>query len=425
MPTFLQRVAGGAGKLATGYGTFVSGLVGRDVRPFGLGGNALGASLQNFGGQPQQPSRLSFVNPPLTYPQSQAATPPPPINYGSDPYSSGLRSSQLQSRLPTPQVLGQQTSGGAPGGGVPGGGTPGGSSQGAQINTPQVDQGLNIPPPPQPDLQQIDPLFQPALEALTGALGSAQTGYEAQLADINAQKGAQTTQITSGAQEQQNQLITQRASQETGTENAIAQARRGASEIQQGLQARYGGTTGTGAFAGELLGRTAQQTIGQYNQNLINNLQAIDTSSAQVQKLADSALQDLESRVGASTQMAKSALEDRLTQIRLSQGELQGQKAKLTYSAIQNYQQAVMAINQMNVQFKQQLALEQQKVQDYLSLYRSQLQGSQPTFQANRPVSLDIKSPAAPPVQSYGGQLNDPNRFRTDINPLTGQPYLK
>jgi len=262
----------------------------------------------------------------------------------------------------------------------------------------------NVAGDPHPNL---DPMFQPLLDNLQQSIGDStnaeatqegalQSDYQSNQNTINNQLGDQMGQFGN----QQNQLSTQ-------TENAKAQARQGAAEIQQGLQARYGGTTGTGAFASELSGRQANQSIGQLNQNAINGYQAIDTARNHAQALHDSAIQDLNSKLTVAKNQAKDALAARITQIKGDQANLQGQKASLTQLAIQHYQDTVNQINQFNTSFQQNLALEHQKAQDYIAAYAGRLGGTTPQFGAMQVPDLKTL---------VGGQTNTPTDPANAVN---------
>src|SRR5258708_2646138 len=189
----------------------------------------------------------------------------------------------------------------------------GGTSSGSTTNNPTPGPGtqLNNNPPAPPS---VDPLFQPALDALNASIAPTQQGEQAQEGQINQAAGEQTNQVNTALQGQQQQLGQQQGVQDTSTQNAIAQARQAASEIQQGIQARYGGSTGTGAFASEISGRSAQNNIGQYNQQYMNNTQAISNAKMHAQQLHDAALDDIKTRTQSAIQTAQSALQDRLKQ---------------------------------------------------------------------------------------------------------------
>ena len=224
----------------------------------------------------------------------------------------------------------------------------------------------------------LDPMFQPAIDALEQSIGASTQSELSQEGQLNANLQGNLGTLGTQLSGQMGQLSGQANTLQSQTANAKAEARRGAAEIQQGIQARYGGTTGTGAFASELSGRQANQTVGNLNQNMINGLQAVDTARNQAQSIHDAAVQDLTTKTQAAIRSAQSDLNSRIVQIRGDQANLQGQKASLTQQAIQHYQDTVNQINQFNAQFAQNLAVAHQYAQDMIGKYQTNLAGTAP-----------------------------------------------
>lgn len=164
---------------------------------------------------------------------------------------------------------------------------------------------------------------QPAIDLLEGQIPGLQQNEADQEANINASRSTQLQQAQQGFGAQTQTL-----------NNASDQARVQTSQLLQGIQGRYGGTTGEGSFASTQLGQQAVQTQSQLQQKV-----------AQVQDVARLASQDIEEKAAASINSAKQWLQDSLGQIRSNQATLQSHKADLSYAAMQQYQQYLEQIN--------------------------------------------------------------------------------
>lgn len=270
--------------------------------------------------------------------------------------------------------------------------------------------------PQQPQID-FDALIRPALDSLSAYEPTLQSGYQSTVGDINASKGTQLQANQANISGQSAQLESARTSQQNLTENAADEARRQYAEIQQGLQARYGGTSGTGAFAAELSGRQAQQNIGKLRQGLSEAMLQIDNKLQQVQEVGRIAALDIEDNARSQTNQAKQQLDAQLAQIRTQKGELQARKAELAANAIQLYQNQVNNINAQNAAFKQNLFLSQQAAEQQLRLAQQKGQGIIGGFQPSTPTVDPLGTPVSGTQQV---NQNDPFAFST-----TGQPDRK
>lgn len=269
------------------------------------------------------------------------------------------------------QVLGANTTSGGGGslggGGSSGGGggySPGGITQ--QILSGAYDQ--SVPAFQEPD---YDAMIAPALQKLDEAIAPAQGQYEGNVASIDAQRQRGISGQQSALEEARNAAAAARTRNEQTTEGAVNEQRRGFSEIQQGLQSRYGGTTGTGRFAAEIAGSRSLGNIAAQRQNLSNVITDIDNNFEKVRGMAQIAIQDIEDNTADQKRQAKTQLDQSLNQIRLAKGELMGKKAELASQAIQFYQQAVAKVNSDNTAFKQRLALQQSAAEQRLTEARN------------------------------------------------------
>jgi hypothetical protein len=199
-------------------------------------------------------------------------------------------------------------------------------------------------------------MIQPALDALNGVANAAQSAATNNISDINAAQTVGQGQLNTALSGQQANINQSRASQQSLSQNAIQQAKQAYSEIGQGIQARYGGSTGTGAFATELAGRQTSTNMAQINTNLTQSMAALDNTWQQVQATHDDNLKALTQQTNAAIDQVKNTLSTNLANIGTQQGMLQSQKAELIAQAVQNYQSTVNSINTANQQFAQTLA---------------------------------------------------------------------
>lgn len=214
----------------------------------------------------------------------------------------------------------------------------------------------------------FEALIRPAMDALDQAVGPLQQQYETTVSGIDQRSGTLKSQTQQNISDQEQTLERGRTSQQQGADSAADEARRQFSEIGQGIQARYGGTTGTGAFATELAGRQSMKNIGNIRTALSGAMREIDDKLGQVKEIGRIAQADIEDRALQEKSQAKADLDSALSDIRRQKGELQSRKAELAMQAMQLYQQTVSQVNARNAQFKQSLYVQQQAAEQQLKL---------------------------------------------------------
>lgn len=289
--------------------------------------------------------------------RSSSSSRPAPMSSQTNPSAANYRGTGLPGlSIPgyTPQnVLRPSVSGG---GGAP---APQQQQQNFSSAPMQDTPGFEAP--------DYDSIINPVIQSLDAAIAPLQQGYEADVSGINQRKQTGIQSVNQGIGEQSATLDRSRQSQMVETENSVNEQRRGLSEVQQGLQARYGGGSGIGAFASEYAGGQALRNIGNIRTTLSQNLQEIDNKLLQVKEIGRIALMDLEDKAADQTRMAKAQLDQALQQIRLQKGELQSRKAEMASQALQMYQQTVQQIKASNTTFQQQLYAQQLAAEQSLS----------------------------------------------------------
>lgn len=304
---------------------------------------------------------------------------------------------------------GQNTGGGAPAAAAPA------ASQGGGGGQPPMQQA-----PAQPSID-FDALIRPALDALSAYEPTLQNNYDTNVNNINSASQTQMAGNKANIDAQSATLNQAKGSQTDLATSAADEARRQYSEIQQGLQARYGGTSGTGAFAGELVGRQTQQNIGKIRQGLSDAMLQIDNKLQQVQEVGRVAQLDIQDRTSQQIAQAKQQLDASLQDIRNQKGALMAHKAELAANAVQVYQQAVNNTNAQNTAFLQNLYLQQKQAEQSLQTAQQKAQGIAGSYtptdfssysQTSTPVSNTVQTQNTNP--SAGGSLNGTTPGATD-----------
>lgn len=246
---------------------------------------------------------------------------------------------------------------------------PSSGGTGGQVLGGQTGDGGGNPPmennPGQPSID-YDAMIRPALDALDQAIAPQESSYAATLQGIEANKSKGLGELDQSISQAGTEAGRSRERVTGQTESAVDESRRQFAEIQKGLQARYGGTTGSGAFTEGLAGRQALQNIGQQRTALTQAITTIDDRLEQVRSVTELAKQDLTQQVEAQKAQAKAQLDNALNSIRIARGELMSKKVEMAQSAMQFYQQQVAQVNARNAAFEQQLYRDQQAAEQAL-----------------------------------------------------------
>jgi hypothetical protein len=308
--------------------------------------------------------------------------------------------------------------------------TGGSATSGGQVAAPSTQSFSGAPMQEAPSAPSIDfdALIAPALAGLDAAIGPLQQSNAADIQGIesNRQTQAATTNQQLGAQT--NTINTAKETQRGYERSAADEARRQYSEVQQGIQSRYGGTTGTGAFATELAGGQAIRSIANVHEAAGKAIAGLDDKLVQVQEIGRIALQDIENQARDQTAKAKSNLELALADIRNQKGQLLAHKAEMAANAMQHYQDTVNQVNANNTAFKQQLFMQQQAAQQQLEAARSRatsiVSNAQPTGLGGYVDKTNLytgQGQQAAQVGAGGGSINLGKTSPNSIDDLINQ----
>lgn len=216
-------------------------------------------------------------------------------------------------------------------------------------------------------------MYNQALGTLSGYASELQTGQPTVEADINkAYQGMRQTAQTA-KETALGTIGTQRESAQRASESAVAEARRVASEQMQGLQARYGTSTGTGGFTGELLGRETARGIATERGNLAGQMGTLDQATRQVESDTTNKMYDIDTAATKAINDARNALRDQLYQINLKKGELEADKAAKRIAAIQNFATVQAQIQSQKEQAQMQIEANKNTALQNLDLWKQQM----------------------------------------------------
>ena len=253
--------------------------------------------------------------------------------------------------------------------------------------------------------EQLNALIAGPLQSLSEQEALAQEHSQTGLVEAQQGYGNVKSQAETQRGLGQQSYTRQRGEAQGVTETAVAQARRQAAEVQQGLQARFGSTTGTGMFSGEIAGRQFAQNVASYQNALQATMSKIGESESQLNATTSQQLVENEQQLELNKRRIKEELMRGLSEINSKRGELESLKAGRRLDMLQNYQSYVQGINQRNTEFKQSLALQRQKAADSLNEIKQKAQAS---------YQLAIrKSQLKSPVNQNFSAVN--------IDPITGQ----
>ncbi len=239
------------------------------------------------------------------------------------------------------------------------------SSSGGGVSTPAATGGGSPPQIPQPQQPSIDfdALIKPALDALDAAIPGLQTTEANQETGINQNKQTALDTANQGITSQTGIINQAQTQQSQNEQTASDAARRQYAEIQQGLQARYGGTTGTGAFASDLSGSQTLRSLSDIKTAAANAQTALAQKLQEVQATGQTLLKQINDQASQQISQAQDNLQAQLSDIRNQKGQLMAHKADLAANAMQQYQATVNQVNAANAQFAQQLYAQQQTAQ--------------------------------------------------------------
>lgn len=285
-------------------------------------------------------------------------------------------------------------------GAIDSGGGSGGYTSGTTATT--TDNGGTVPLEQAPDQPSIDydAIFAPAFQALSQQEGAVKQQTEADIQSVEQGASERKAGIKSEEQQRLGEYNQQTSEAKQGTKSAIEEARRQAAEILQGIQARYGGTTGTGRFQSEILGGQATRNISTNRAALQNTLGKINQAANNLKTKVIELINNEDSRLESQKAQLRAGLQSALADIGKERGRLESEKAQMRVDAIMQYQQVLQGINQRNTQVKQQLAMQAQQAQSELEKLQARAHDNYKVNLTPSNLSSFVSSGALTPQQA-------------------------
>ena len=251
----------------------------------------------------------------------------------------------------------------------------------------------------------IDSIYKPQIDFLNQYSTTLSGQLPGQYADLEAQKATAQNSLNTQGEAQKAGLQSQGQAASAGTEQAVAEQRRQYAELQRGLQAQFGGTTGTGGFAAEIAGQGAMGNIAQIRTGHQQTMRQIaDAENALNNDIKDKVFQ-LDQQLAQAKNEARRNLDDRLAEISGKRSELEGAKRQQKVQALQDYKMLTAEIEARNKQFVQGLYQQYQNTAGQLSQMKNNvtdqnLKAYQDAIAATENNQLDTSgtpAPVAPP----------------------------
>lgn len=334
--------------MPTGIGTFIAD-VGHNL---GLPEFGISEALGGFDNRPGSPAQRGFSTNSSVKVPGQADPVP---TYVTKPGSY--------------QTVQRRNIGPAPTAPTPTGGGGGGNSQGGGI-TPDgtYSAGYHGSSAPNNDEinRQISDTFNSSNDYLNQAEGQVRADYPTVQNDINSQFGVNTAQLNTGHQANVNTLNQTQDKTDYAHESALAAARRLYSELRQGYQQRFGGSSSAGEAANEYANVEQQRQMGQTNRGYQEAGVQIGNSRLNEGKEHENSLQALTVQKDTALNQANRDFQNKLLQISQNRAANEQAKGQAKLQALQDLRNQVFQINQQTTQFAQ--SLEAQRAGGQLAL---------------------------------------------------------
>lgn len=289
--------------------------------------------------------------------------------------------------------------------------------------------------PQQPSFEDLyGDAFRQAFEAVNQMQGAIQSGYQAELsgaelgtqqrkAELQAEQAMRLADFARQRAEAQGQVGMANQKAEAQTESVIEQARRQAAELMQGIQARYGGTTGTGRFTSEILGSQATRNIAQnqaalrqykaqMDSELQNAMSKIGLAENELKTKVTSLINQEDQNLQQAKIQLRANLDKSLAEISQQRSMLETEKANKRYEILNDYQNRLDQVERYNLDHKRQLEAQYQQQQNEINMLKQQAQ------QSYAVKTNELKTLTAPQLSQFvsGGILSPQQAFQQAQN---------
>lgn len=263
--------------------------------------------------------------------------------------------------------------------------------------------------PEQPNMSFVDELLNPALSTLDTL--EAETRSLLGGGEQQAEQFTTTAEAKAREAKQAGLLEVEKAETraQTSAKEAEAQQRRGFSEIQQSLLGRFG-RSGFGQGVIGSIGESTLQTLGRIRVGLQETINDLNIRKNQLEDIFNSSVQEAQFEAENLKQNARAQLQQALSQIGQSRIGLATRKAEMVNAALENYRQAVQAVNARNTAFQQQLETMRVEAQNRIAQAQTraqQVSSNLPNLQfkefQGQPYSFNPQNAELKPIAGFGG----------------------
>jgi hypothetical protein len=217
----------------------------------------------------------------------------------------------------------------------------------------------------------INPDYSAALGALSNLQNSLRSQLPGQEQQLTNEADVQRQQVEAERARRTAELESQGIREGNRTEQNVAEQRRISSELAQGLQARFGATTGTGQFASEILGRESMRNIANDRSAFQDTMRQITDETNKVMSTVQNQLFEIDKNLESSKIEARNQLSQRLAEIDAQKGELESRKADLKFDMLKQFALANADIEARNIAFKQDLYMKAQTIQNQYAEFKN------------------------------------------------------
>ena len=215
--------------------------------------------------------------------------------------------------------------------------------------------------------------FNDVINALSQEYEAEHAGFDATIADLTNQQTQTTDRLGNALTTMKDQTAQQSGELKSTTEADINSQRRGLSEVNQGIQAKYGGTTGTGKFASELVARTAFENIGKYKTTLSNNITKLNLALSSYTRDINQQILSVEQDTQVLKQKARAELDRTLSEINLNKANVGVAKSQQKTALLSDYRNLVSQIDARNTQYRRDLITQANTAATKAQTYENQL----------------------------------------------------
>ena len=203
---------------------------------------------------------------------------------------------------------------------------------------------------------QLDAIFNPQLATLNNQVGGVTDAYNTTVGGINDQYDLSNSSINDANADASASLVSSGNEAGTRKEDALTSATRLYDELQRGGQQRFGGASSAGEAYQTLTAVEQQRKQGTIQTQFETAMQKVGELKANLKSKFMLAIKELEVQKNEALGQAKLSFDDGIRQIQAAKNQIASDRATASLNLLQDLRNKVYQINLQSLQFKQQLA---------------------------------------------------------------------